>query len=514
MICPSCGAANDDAAEVCFTCRTVLAALTQGSVVGGRYEILSPLGRGGMGTVYRAHDRVLEETVALKVLRAEVASEPEMARRFRSEIKLARRVAHPSVCRIYEYGEDGPRQYISMELVEGPNLKEVLKSRGALPPAEACGLAAQIADGLEAIHRVGIVHRDLKTLNVMIDPHGAARVMDFGIAKRVAGEGTQAPSGSYVVGSPEYMSPEQARGQPVDFRSDLYALGIIVFELFTGRVPFRADTPVATLLMHLETPPPLDGPAAAAIPPAVRPVLRKALAKDPTDRYSSAREMAEALRAAAVPSAGMRSAALPPASPGRHRFRVALAVVAVMVVAVIGLLYRGRVGPVVTPEQTAASVPTTTATTPPAVPASSPAASLVPQAVPTPVGPSDRRRAAPTPTPMPSPSPPSMPVASATAAAVPPSPPAVAAPATPPPSASPDPDGWLLVLAKPYADVSVDGKPAVQTPLPRMALRPGPHSVVLSHPDYQDFRRKVTIRPGETFLLNVDWGSDGVRRPR
>src|SRR3989449_6946792 len=335
MICPSCGAANDDAAEVCFTCRAVLSALTRGSIVGGRYEILSPLGRGGMGAVYRAHDRVLDETVALKVLRGDVASAPEMPKRFRSEIKLARRVAHPNVCRIYEYGEDGPRQYISMELVEGTNLKEVLKKRGALPPAEAFDVAIQVAEGLEAIHQVGIVHRDLKTPNVMLDPHGTARVMDFGIAKKVAGEGTPAPSGSYVVGSPEYMSPEQARGQPVDFRSDIYALGIIVFELFTGRVPFRGDTPVATLLMHLETPPPLEGPAAAAIPFAARPVLRKALAKDPAERYASAREMADALRAASAPPAA-RAAAAPPLSSAPRRSRLALAVVAVLAAGVRG----------------------------------------------------------------------------------------------------------------------------------------------------------------------------------
>src|SRR2546425_2101512 len=516
MICPSCGAANDDAAEVCFTCRAVLSALTQGSIVGGRYEILSPLGRGGMGTVYRAHDRVLDETVALKVLRGDVASAPEMPKRFRSEIKLARRVAHPSVCRIYEYGEDGPRQYISMELVEGTNLKEVLRRRGALPSEEAYGVAAQVAEGLEAIHRVGIVHRDLKTLNVMIDAHGMAKVMDFGIAKSVAGEGTPAPSGSYVVGSPEYMSPEQARGQPVDFRSDIYALGIIVFELFTGRVPFRGDTPVATLLMHLETPPPLEGPAASSIPLSARPVLRKALAKDPAERYGSAREMADALRAASGTSAGARPATLPPVTPAWPRSRVALAAVAGVTIAVLGVLYRGRVGPHATPEETAAPVPPTATTTLPAVPGSSPPASLVPQAVSTPPGPSARRGAVPTPMPVASASPTavSRPISSATAETVLPSPPAVAAPATPLPSPSREADGWLLVLAQPWADVTVDEKPVGYTPLRRLALRPGPHSIVLSHPEYQDYHRKGTIRSGEVLPLNVDLATEGVRRAR
>jgi len=513
MICPSCGAANDEAADVCFTCRTVLAALTQGSIVGGRYEILSPLGRGGMGAVYRAHDRVLDETVALKVLRGDVASAPEMPKRFRSEIKLARRVAHPNVCRIYEYGEDGARQYISMELVEGTNLKELLKRRGALPPDEAYDVAGQVAEGLEAIHGVGIVHRDLKTLNVMVDAHGAAKVMDFGIAKKIAGAGTPAPSGSYVVGSPEYMSPEQARGHPIDSRSDIYAIGIIVFELFTGRVPFHGDTPVATLLMHLETPPPLDGPAASAIPPALRPVLRKALAKDPAARYASAREMAEALRAARGTPSGPRSVALPPVSPNPRRPRAALAAVAAATIAVLGWLYRGRSGPRATPEETPVPVPATTTTTLPVATASSPPASLAPPAVSTPPGPSARRRPAPAPPPVASSSPTIEPTPIARATEIPlPSPPAVSVPAMPSPSR--ETDGWLLVLARPYADVSVDGKPVDQTPLPRLALRPGPHSVVLSHPEYQDYRRKVTIRPGEVLRLNFDWSTEGVRRAR
>ena len=511
MICPSCGAANDAAAEVCFTCRTVLSALTQGSIVGGRYEIQSPLGRGGMGAVYRAHDRVLDETVALKVLRGDVASSPEMPKRFRSEIKLARRVAHPNVCRIYEYGEDGPRQYISMELVEGTNLKEVLKRRGALASEEACGLGAQIAEGLEAIHRVGIVHRDLKTLNVMIDARGAAKVMDFGIAKRVAGDGTPAPSGSYVVGSPEYMSPEQARGQPVDFRSDIYALGIIVFELLIGRVPFRGDTPVATLLMQIETPPPLDGQGAAAIPLSLRAVLRKALAKDPGDRYASAQEMAEALRAGTSP--GTRSA---PVSPSPRWGRSALAVTAAAMVVFLALLYRGRGGPLATPEETAAPAPAPASTMlPPATAAAAPA-SLVPQAVSTPPAPGARRGASPVPTPVVSSAPaaPTTPVASPPPETVTPSAPPGAAAATPLPSASPEPDGWLRVLAKPYANVTVDGQFRDQTPIARLPLKPGPHSVVLSHPEYQDYRRKVTIQPGAMVLLNVDWASDGVRRPR
>jgi serine/threonine-protein kinase len=511
MICPACGAANDEGAEVCFTCRAVLAALTQGSVIGGRYQILSPLGRGGMGAVYRAHDRVLDETVALKVLRGDAASAPEMARRFRSEIKLARRVAHPSVCRIYEYGEDGLRQYISMELVEGTNLKEVLKQRGALPTEEAYGVAVQVAEGLEAIHRVGIVHRDLKALNVMIDAQGAVKVMDFGIAKKIAGEGVTSPSGSYVVGSPEYMSPEQARGQPVDVRSDIYALGIAVFELFTGRVPFRGDTPVATLLMQLETPPPLDGPAASTIPAPLRPVLRKALAKDPGARYGSAQEMGDALRAARDSTRGPR-AALPPVSSNRRRPRAGLALAAVTTIAAIGLLYRVRSRDSQSP---APPPPTFASVSPPiTTPSPEPAVSSTP-----PPQPSPSVRARPSPTPATTPVPAvasalaSPPKPSATPEPPSPSPPAAVPPA-PIPAPTPEPDGWLLVLAKPWADVTIDDKPISQTPLARLPLRPGPHSVVLAHPDYRPYVRKVTIRPGETFRINFDFTTEGVRRAR
>ncbi|MGE5127086.1 MAG: protein kinase domain-containing protein, partial [Betaproteobacteria bacterium] len=158
MICPSCKAPNDDLAEACFTCGRALSALTHGAVIAGRYEVLSPLGRGGMGMVYKAHDRMLDETVAIKVLRAEFANTAEMAQRFRHEIKLARKVSHRNVCRIHEYGEDAGIRYISMEFVEGTDLRQLMDERGGLLDAEeACDVAAQAAEGLQAIHDVGII---------------------------------------------------------------------------------------------------------------------------------------------------------------------------------------------------------------------------------------------------------------------------------------------------------------------------------------------------------------------
>jgi serine/threonine-protein kinase len=299
IACPSCNAVNDDTADSCFTCgKTLLVTLRQGSLIANRYDIQSQLGKGGMGVVYKAHDRLLDETVAIKVLRPEVARDPEISRRFQSEIKLARKVSHRNVCRIHEYGEDaGGLRYISMEYLEGVDLRQVLREKGGLPPDEAFRVALQIADGLHAIHEMGIIHRDLKTPNIMRDARGTVRLMDFGIAKEW-GATTSATATGLVMGTPEYMSPEQARGEKIDFRSDVYALGIIVYELFTGRVPFRAETPLATILKHLQEPPPLEGPQAAALPPAVKDVLRCALAKQPAERYPSVEHMSGALRAA------------------------------------------------------------------------------------------------------------------------------------------------------------------------------------------------------------------------
>ncbi len=302
MICPSCKALNDDAAEACFTCGRALSALTQGSVIAGRYDVLSPLGKGGMGMVYRAHDRLLEETVAIKVLRAEFANTAEMLKRFKHEIKLARKVSHRNVCRIHEFGEDGGVRYISMEYVEGTDIKQLAREKGgSLEADEAFDVAIQAADGLQAIHDVGIIHRDLKTANIMRDPSGRVLLMDFGIAKIEGGDrstGSGLTVEGQIMGTPEYMSPEQCMGEKIDARSDIYALGVVIYEIFTGTVPFRGDSPVATLFKHINEPVPFEGAAAARIPLAAVPVLRKALAKSKEGRYASAAALAEALRKA------------------------------------------------------------------------------------------------------------------------------------------------------------------------------------------------------------------------
>jgi len=337
MLCPSCKAENQAPVEVCFSCGRHLTALTHGSVVASRYEIVGLLGKGGMGVVYRAHDRLLDEVVAIKVLRNEFVGTAEMAQRFRSEIKLARKVSHPNVCRIHEYGQDGGITYISMALIEGTDLRSLLLHHPqSLRRHEAFHVAIQVAEGLHAIHDVGIIHRDLKTPNVVIEPSGLARLMDFGIAKESGGSGGLTATGE-VMGTPEYMSPEQCRGHKLGFQSDIYSLGILIYEIFTGRVPFHGDTLMATLLMQIQDPPPLDGTDAASIPRGVVQLLRKALEKDAAQRFSTAAEVAQALRQAeqepadqerAQPSGGDVAAtrAVPPTQERRQHSRLGISV--------------------------------------------------------------------------------------------------------------------------------------------------------------------------------------------
>jgi serine/threonine-protein kinase len=502
MSCPSCRAENDEGARVCVSCRTPLRVVSAGSVVGGRYEVRQTLGRGGMGTVYRAHDRVLDEEVALKILRADVAGSPGMAARFRSEIKLARRVSHWNVCRIYEYGEDAGLQYISLELVAGETLKQRLTRAGALPPQSAFDIAVQVAEGLAAVHKAGIVHRDLKTPNIMVDDKGAVRVMDFGIARAAAAEDGSATG--YVLGSPEYMSPEQARGLPADFRSDVYSLGVVVFEVFSGRVPFRADTPVATLLLHLEREPPLRGAGAPPLPEALVGFLSRALAKDPGARYPSAAEAAAALRGAR--EGGPTERVSDPVMARRRKWIAPASGLAAVAAAVVASLWwrAQRVDAPVPP-------PPVPARTAPAVsPTATPPAAVGPEA-PRPLPPSPRAE------PRPTAEPPAASTETAVRTPAPdpaPPPPAAAAPSpslSPTPAPVPSP-GALLVVVRPWADVAIDGVVVGQTPMRRIPLSPGPHSVLLSHPEFHPYPRRVTIKEGETFRLSVDLPTEGVRR--
>jgi len=308
--CPSCAAPIDAGADVCLACGRSLSTLALGSILANRYELRAVLGKGGMGLVYKAFDRLLEEEVAIKVLRTDLSANADAVRRFRGEIKLARKVSHPNVCRIHDYGEEGPLGYISMEILTGQDLQKTLKEQPkGLPEAEALSAVLQIASGLQAIHDVGILHRDLKTANATRDERGVVRLVDFGIAKDLLSQGQTAAGEAF--GTPEYMSPEQCRGEALDFRSDVYALGILAFELFTGDVPIKGATPMATLFKQIQDVPSCEVEPGTRVPPRFVPVLKRALAKAATDRFPSAQEFAQALRAVAVSDPPVTSPAPP-----------------------------------------------------------------------------------------------------------------------------------------------------------------------------------------------------------
>jgi eukaryotic-like serine/threonine-protein kinase len=277
------------------------ARLEPGAQFAGRYEILGVLGRGGMGVVYRAQDRQLDEVVALKLLRPEVLrDDPTLLERFKQEIKLARRITHRNVLRTHDFGEAAGTPYISMEYLEGVTLKDLIQSKGALPLGVGLRIAKQACQGLEAAHRQGVVHRDIKPHNMLILPEtGELKIMDFGIARvnEIKGGAGGLTTDGMVLGTPDYMPPEQAQGLPADFRSDVYSLGVVLFEVFTGRLPFTGDAPMAVVLAHIQTPPPRPRSLNAALPPALEALILRCMAKSPAQRFAGAAAILEALNA-------------------------------------------------------------------------------------------------------------------------------------------------------------------------------------------------------------------------
>jgi eukaryotic-like serine/threonine-protein kinase len=270
------------------------AVIEVGSVVGNRFEILQLLGEGGMGAVYKAHDRELERNVALKLIRAELARNPEILQRFKQEIILARQVTHRNVIRIFDIGQAGGHKYITMEYLEGRDLRAVLREKGKLPPEEAAKIVLQICRALEAAHSEGVIHRDLKPQNIMLDANGRAYVMDFGIARSAYLPGmTQTGA---LVGTPEYMSPEQAKGEKLDERSDLFSLGVILYELLTGTSPYHSDTPLATLWRRIQEKAKPLTEVDPTIPKPLSDIVAKALEIDSGNRYASAAEFAQDLK--------------------------------------------------------------------------------------------------------------------------------------------------------------------------------------------------------------------------
>jgi serine/threonine-protein kinase len=298
-----------DAGDISAAATTALPATVSGSAVtvpkgsqfAGRYDILGTLGKGGMGVVYRAHDRQLDEVVALKVVRPEVlVTDPSLLDRFKQEIKLARRITHRNVLRTHDFGETGGTPYISMEYLEGVTLKDLVKNKGALPVGVGLRVAKQMCQGLEAAHQQGVVHRDIKPQNMLILPEtGEVKIMDFGIARvsEMKAGAAGLTSTGMVMGTPDYMPPEQAQGQPADFRSDIYSLGVVLFEVFTGRMPFGGDTPMAVVLNHIQKPPPSPRSVNPRLPPELERVILRCLEKSPARRYQRVDELLEDLTA-------------------------------------------------------------------------------------------------------------------------------------------------------------------------------------------------------------------------
>ena len=274
----------------------------------GNYQILEELGRGGMAVVYRAYQTSLNRYVAIKVLPPQLSSNREFVKRFQLEARAAAGLRHPNIVVVHDVGHDQGIYYIVMELLEGRTLKQLIEAEGRLPLKRAARIVEQVADALDYAHRRGFIHRDVKPSNIFIGPRDRVTLTDFGIAKAASAAQKLTREGM-LMGTPAYMSPEQAGGGKVDYRTDLYALGVVLYQMLVGRTPFRGTTPHATLHSVIYDPPPPLRQLDPSIPPAVEQVVLKAMAKRPEQRYQSGAEMVQALKKA------IEAPALAPAKP-------------------------------------------------------------------------------------------------------------------------------------------------------------------------------------------------------
>ena len=293
QFCGDCGTPLTPAADVDLSFTETLEApkekLNTGTTFAGRYQIIEELGRGGMGKVYKAQDMEIKEKIALKLIKPEISSDKKTIERFQNELKLARKISHRNVCRMYDLGKSEGDYFITMEYVHGEDLKGMIRMMGQLSAGKAISIAKQVCEGLSEAHRIGIIHRDLKPGNIMIDKEGNAKIMDFGIARSLRGKDITAEG--VMIGTPEYISPEQVESKEVDQRSDIYSLGVILYEMVTGRVPFEGETPLSVVMKHKKDVPPNPTNFNAQVSEDLSRVILKCLEKDKSSRYPTAEEL-------------------------------------------------------------------------------------------------------------------------------------------------------------------------------------------------------------------------------
>jgi tetratricopeptide (TPR) repeat protein/tRNA A-37 threonylcarbamoyl transferase component Bud32 len=291
--CKSCAApllpSEEISASPTRTLETPVKELTRGTTFAGRYEFIEVLGRGGMGKVYKVFDKKINDEVAIKILKPEISDDEKIIERFSNELKLSRKIVHKNVGRMYDINDEDGTHFITMEYVPGEDLKSFIKRVGHLPTGKSISIAKQVCEGLIEAHRLGVVHRDLKPSNIMIDREGNARIMDFGIARSLKTKGLT--STGVMVGTPEYMSPEQVEGKEIDKRSDIYSLGVIIFEMLTGKAPFSGETPYSVAFKHKTEPPPDPKELNVQIPEKLSQVILKCMEKIKEERYQKAEEL-------------------------------------------------------------------------------------------------------------------------------------------------------------------------------------------------------------------------------